>query len=188
MDSRARQWHRFDKKSRAKDRRLRKDLRETSYFGLLTLDICEKHAIGEPAEQEFPARFNRRLNGRRLLSGPEYESSEPASEIEDDGTDADALVFWRTRRDLQDPTPARKTGSLSQQDHCNPPMSKSGVCEGNQSLVFSEKMRIRDGEPKTEFRENMEDVWGYDGFDQNRGQRYIYLVGRELYLDEFGKV
>ncbi|KAJ0414573.1 hypothetical protein BJY00DRAFT_294775 [Aspergillus carlsbadensis] len=75
-------------------------------------------------------------------------------------------------------------------------LGKKGVKHGNQSqvfyaaYVFFEKLRIRDGKPKTEFREDMEDVWGPDGFDRVTGpnQTYITQVGKELYMDEYGRV
>ncbi|KAL2809096.1 hypothetical protein BJX63DRAFT_406864 [Aspergillus granulosus] len=75
-------------------------------------------------------------------------------------------------------------------------MSKKGVKDGNQSLifyaayVFFEKLRIRDGKPKTEFREEMEEVWGPDGFDRVTGpnQTYIIRAGTTLYIDEYGRV
>ncbi|KAL3486760.1 hypothetical protein BJX62DRAFT_214665 [Aspergillus germanicus] len=75
-------------------------------------------------------------------------------------------------------------------------LGKKGVKNGNQSqvfyaaYVFFEKLRIRDGKPKTEFREDMEVVWGPDGFDRVTGpnQTYITTAGRTLYMDEYGRV
>ncbi|KAL2783404.1 hypothetical protein BJX66DRAFT_318569 [Aspergillus keveii] len=75
-------------------------------------------------------------------------------------------------------------------------LGKKGVNDGNQSqvfyaaYVFFEKLRIRDGKPKTEFREDMERVWGADGFGRVTGpnQTYITTAGRTLYLDEYGRV
>ncbi|KAL3451573.1 hypothetical protein BJX65DRAFT_268121 [Aspergillus insuetus] len=75
-------------------------------------------------------------------------------------------------------------------------LGKKGVKDGNQSqvfyaaYVFFEKLRIRDGKPKTEFREDMEVAWGLDGFDRVTGpnQTYFTTTGRTLYLDEYGRV
>jgi hypothetical protein len=75
-------------------------------------------------------------------------------------------------------------------------LGKKGVKDGNQSqvfyaaYVFFEKLRIRDGKPKTEFREDMEVAWGPHGFDRVTGpnQTYITTKDRPLYLDEYGRV
>ncbi|KAL2828473.1 hypothetical protein BDW59DRAFT_143170 [Aspergillus cavernicola] len=75
-------------------------------------------------------------------------------------------------------------------------LSKSGPNKGNTSAafyagyVFFEKLRIRDGKPKTEFRLDMEHAWGASGFDRKTpaNTSYICRVGRELYIDEFGRV
>ncbi|CEL05775.1 hypothetical protein ASPCAL06890 [Aspergillus calidoustus] len=75
-------------------------------------------------------------------------------------------------------------------------LSKKGPKEGNQSMifyaayVFFEKLWVRDGKPKTEFREEMEDVWGSDGFDRATGPNAVYITaaGRTLYTDEYGRV
>ncbi|KAL2839412.1 hypothetical protein BJY01DRAFT_28361 [Aspergillus pseudoustus] len=75
-------------------------------------------------------------------------------------------------------------------------LSKKGPKEGNQSMifyaayVFFEKLRIRDGKPKTDFREEMEDVWGSAGFDRATGPNAVYITtaGRTVYTDEYGRV
>ncbi|KAL4785514.1 hypothetical protein BJX76DRAFT_324447 [Aspergillus varians] len=76
-------------------------------------------------------------------------------------------------------------------------LSKSGRREGRTSLifyaayVFFEKLRIRDGKPKTELREEMEDVWGLEGgFDirSSTSQGYICSVKGYIYCDEYGRV
>jgi hypothetical protein len=53
-----------------------------------------------------------------------------------------------------------------------------------------EKLRIRDGKPKTQFREEMEDIWGPSGFDIWTSTSTRYLTTRNVYLytDKYGKV
>ncbi|OJJ01422.1 hypothetical protein ASPVEDRAFT_41007 [Aspergillus versicolor CBS 583.65] len=75
-------------------------------------------------------------------------------------------------------------------------LSKKGSREGRTSLVFYasyvffEKLRIRDGKPKTQFREEMEDIWGPSGFDIWTSTSTRYLTTRNVYLytDKYGKV
>ncbi|KAB8079732.1 hypothetical protein BDV29DRAFT_164248 [Aspergillus leporis] len=76
-------------------------------------------------------------------------------------------------------------------------LNKRGVNAGNQSTafyaayVFFEKLRIRDGKPKTQFREEMEEVWGVQGgFDRKTGpnQSYITSIHSYVYSDEYGRV
>lgn len=86
-------------------------------------------------------------------------------------------------------------------------LAKSGPTAGNTSAVFYasyvffEKMRIRDGEPKSEHREVMEEVWdgtdfngpSYPGMDLKKlFERVEYIVPAhsevEIYQDEYGKV
>ncbi|OJJ58818.1 hypothetical protein ASPSYDRAFT_31454 [Aspergillus sydowii CBS 593.65] len=75
-------------------------------------------------------------------------------------------------------------------------LSKKGSREGRTSLifyasyVFFEKLRIRDGKPKTQFREEMEDIWGSVGFDiwSSPSTRYITTKDRHLYADEYGHI
>ncbi|KAL3456999.1 hypothetical protein BJX64DRAFT_293509 [Aspergillus heterothallicus] len=75
-------------------------------------------------------------------------------------------------------------------------MSKKGAKDGNQTMIFYaayaffEKLRIRNRKRNTQFREEMEDVWGVDGFDRVTGSNatYIVKVGTELYTDEYGRV
>lgn len=85
-------------------------------------------------------------------------------------------------------------------------LGKKGPAAGNTSsafygtYVFFEKMRIRDGKPKSEHREGMEDAWA--GLDWDRmgksGMETKKIIDREQYLvpanskikiyqDEFGK-
>ncbi|KAI9370817.1 hypothetical protein BJX61DRAFT_67558 [Aspergillus egyptiacus] len=97
-------------------------------------------------------------------------------------------------REISKTLPDRDGKSL-QTSPLNSFLAKSGPAAGNQSLifyaayVFFEKLRIRDGKPKTEFRLDMEDVWPL-GFDRNVSSNQVYFtrVGKELYTDEYGRV
>jgi hypothetical protein len=83
-------------------------------------------------------------------------------------------------------------------------LAKSGPTNGNTSkvfyasYVFFEKLRIRNGEAKTEFRETMEDLWdglqngevSKPGFDLKRIDRTFYVpegFNKEPYEDEYGQ-
>lgn len=77
-------------------------------------------------------------------------------------------------------------------------MSKEGAHSGATSAffygayVYFEKLRIKNGE-KSEFREEMEDIWScrpfetQDGFPRKGNQSYIVPCGVELYEDEYGQ-
>ncbi|KAE8385438.1 hypothetical protein BDV23DRAFT_164905 [Aspergillus alliaceus] len=57
------------------------------------------------------------------------------------------------------------------------------------AYVFFEKLRIRDGRPKTEFREDMERIWGPEGgFDitSSANRAYICHTSQYVYVDEYG--
>ncbi|RDW90804.1 uncharacterized protein DSM5745_02579 [Aspergillus mulundensis] len=379
-------WPKFDKESRARDRKLQKAIRETGFCGLLTVDVCKKLIAGEElTEEEFPARMNRRLNGRgpvslaggeisesesenadadagagasasasastrttrgrsrqplqeknanaskkrgaaggvsggkrarvelerenkdeqeeqrqQLRRSPEYlrqfrqeveaqigresehakgkrarlesdqeqeqddeeqdsdltsdldSAHEQEQEDEEQDSDSDAasdsgteseseLDYTSTtnydvstiyldgedegdvpvydtcdviRHKIQtflDHTSCKKAAFLREISKCLPNqnngkpmttgpltsfMAKSGSTDGNQSsvfyaaYVFFEKLRVRDGKRKTAFRKDMEDVWGYEGFDRktSKSQVFIVRVGKELYRDEYGKI
>ncbi|KAL4881689.1 hypothetical protein BJY04DRAFT_56378 [Aspergillus karnatakaensis] len=76
-------------------------------------------------------------------------------------------------------------------------LAKSGPAQGNSSeifyaaYVFFEKLRVRDGKPKTEFRETMEDIWKKDGgFDRMVRSKGLWVTShRQPYVnvDEYGK-
>lgn len=75
-------------------------------------------------------------------------------------------------------------------------LSKSGANVGNTSsvfyaaYVFFEKLRIRDGKPKTKFREEMEDIWeARGGFDTETPWHapVICHVDSHPYIDEYGR-
>jgi hypothetical protein len=75
---------------------------------------------------------------------------------------------------------------------------KKGADAGNTSAifysayVFFEKLRIKEGKPKSKHRIEMEKIWGSQGgFDikhasHNKG--YVCRVGSVLYTDEYGRV
>jgi hypothetical protein len=82
-------------------------------------------------------------------------------------------------------------------------MAKDGPKAGNTTGIFYagycyfEKLRIANGEEKSEFREEMEDIWdgstdmsGRPGFDiwASTSQRYIGSKTASLGLDEYGTV
>jgi hypothetical protein len=78
-------------------------------------------------------------------------------------------------------------------------MGQKGPSGGSGSIVFYaayvyfEKMRLRDGKPKSQMRQEMESVWGKHGMDlpeEGRGgQRGYFCFGNERpYEDKYGKV
>lgn len=75
-------------------------------------------------------------------------------------------------------------------------LGKKGPTAGNTSAVFYaayvffEKMRIRDGKPKSKFREEMEKAWGKRGFDLKtpHNQWYTCRFNERPYFDKYGKV
>jgi hypothetical protein len=78
-------------------------------------------------------------------------------------------------------------------------MSKEGAHSGATSAffygayVYFEKLRIKNGEEKSEFREDMEEIWTYRpfetqcGFPRKGNQTYVISNGMELYEDEYGQ-
>ncbi|KAL1853805.1 hypothetical protein Plec18167_007206 [Paecilomyces lecythidis] len=75
-------------------------------------------------------------------------------------------------------------------------LSKEGPVSGNSSsvfyaaYVFFEKLRIRDGKPKDDFRLEMEDEWGVDGFDREcrSNQCFIVARGSQVVWNKYGKI
>ncbi|KAE8348694.1 hypothetical protein BDV28DRAFT_142936 [Aspergillus coremiiformis] len=75
-------------------------------------------------------------------------------------------------------------------------LDMSGANAGNTSAVFYaayvffEKLRIRDGQPKTKFREDMERVWGRGGFDTKSptNRSYWCRANEYVYGDEYGQM
>lgn len=75
-------------------------------------------------------------------------------------------------------------------------LSKRGPREGRKSLifyaayVFFEKLRIRDGKPKSSLRLDMEDAWvGRGGFDITSNETgYLVTKGSYVYTNELGHV
>jgi hypothetical protein len=91
-------------------------------------------------------------------------------------------------------------GKKTQSKVLNDFLGKKGPSAGNTSsafyasYVFFEKMRIRDGKPKSKFREEMEEEYAGDwpdfkpGFDvKTREKSYIVSVGTQLYEDKYGR-
>ncbi|KAF6824323.1 calcineurin is a calcium-dependent [Colletotrichum plurivorum] len=75
-------------------------------------------------------------------------------------------------------------------------MSKKGVGAGNTSsvfyaaYVFFEKLRVRDGKPKNQKRQEMEAEWGPAGFDTEHSTGNTYftcLQGERPVIDKYGK-
>ncbi|KAF2183131.1 hypothetical protein K469DRAFT_739956 [Zopfia rhizophila CBS 207.26] len=76
--------------------------------------------------------------------------------------------------------------------------SKKGPDAGNTSVVyygayvFFEKMRIKEGKPKTKTREEMERVWGHDGgMDTQEGswrKGWLVMNGDSIVQDRYGKI
>ncbi|KFX92300.1 hypothetical protein O988_07329 [Pseudogymnoascus sp. VKM F-3808] len=92
-------------------------------------------------------------------------------------------------------------GRIIQVNMLNRFLGKEGPKSGNVSsifyagYVFFEKMRIKDGKPKTAFREEMEDIWDgvlnqTPGFDRSTRHNtgYVCGPGYVLVLDEYGRV
>jgi hypothetical protein len=78
-------------------------------------------------------------------------------------------------------------------------MSKEGSHSGSSSAffygayVYFEKLRIKNEEPKSEFREDMEEIWEFRpfetqcGFPRKGNQSYFTTRDAELYEDEYGR-
>ncbi|KAK3941114.1 hypothetical protein QBC46DRAFT_110265 [Diplogelasinospora grovesii] len=59
------------------------------------------------------------------------------------------------------------------------------------AYVFFEKIRIKEGKPKTKHRRDMEDIWEHrGGFDRERdaNTKYLGLAGSTLYIDHYGQL
>lgn len=74
--------------------------------------------------------------------------------------------------------------------------SKHGANAGSTSsifyaaYVFFEKLRIKDGKPKSKFREEMEQVWSAGGMDRDVDGRtkYICSRGKTPFVNKWGRV
>ena len=75
-------------------------------------------------------------------------------------------------------------------------LAKSGPSAGNTSgifyaaYVFFEKLRIKEGKPKTEFRKQMENIWRNTGMDLERcsANGFLCIGDKRPYEDEYGRV
>ncbi|GAB1310750.1 hypothetical protein MFIFM68171_00960 [Madurella fahalii] len=58
------------------------------------------------------------------------------------------------------------------------------------AYVFFEKLRIKEGKPKSKHREEMETEWGHAGMRRDIDNRthFICRAGAEPYIDQYGKV
>jgi hypothetical protein len=78
-------------------------------------------------------------------------------------------------------------------------MTKEGAHSGSSAAffygayVYFEKLRVKNGEEKSEFREEMEEIWESRpfetqcGFPRKGNQSYCVARGAELYEDEYGR-
>jgi len=74
-------------------------------------------------------------------------------------------------------------------------LGKKGAYAGNTSAVFYgayvffEKMRIRDGKPKSKHRQDMEKAHGSGGLDTKRRRDHVWcLAGQRPYEDKLGQL
>ena len=74
-------------------------------------------------------------------------------------------------------------------------LKKKGPLDGSSSrcfysaYVFFEKLRIKQGKPKSKFREEMEAIWaGNRGFSRRRGGLVICKAGTQPYMDKYGRI
>ncbi|KAL2675155.1 hypothetical protein Neosp_011336 [[Neocosmospora] mangrovei] len=75
-------------------------------------------------------------------------------------------------------------------------MGRKGPRDGNTNItfyaayVFFEKKRIKAGKPKTDFREDMEAVWGPLGFDREHGANTHYICSADsvLTITKYGQI
>lgn len=87
-------------------------------------------------------------------------------------------------------------GKKFQSKSLNDFLSKRGPNAGNTSgvfyaaYIFFEKMRIKEGKPKSKHREEMENVHGPEGFDLEHGSWNGYLCSGNVrpYVDKYGRV
>ncbi|KIW55752.1 hypothetical protein PV05_04481 [Exophiala xenobiotica] len=87
----------------------------------------------------------------------------------------------------------RKAGSQTLTKFLNAKGPRKGA-EGNvfhTAYVFFEKLRIKQGKPKSKKREEMEKAWGRQGIDLEDSSRTRVFVGPNLppvYEDQYGKL
>ena len=58
------------------------------------------------------------------------------------------------------------------------------------AYVFFEKIRVKQGKPKSKHRQEMEETWGSAGMDRETSSNthYICFAGRQPYIDKYGGV
>ncbi|KAF2477042.1 uncharacterized protein BDR25DRAFT_330958 [Lindgomyces ingoldianus] len=89
-----------------------------------------------------------------------------------------------------------KTPKKIQSKQLNDFRSKKGPDSGNTSsvyygaYVYFEKIRVREGKPKTKTREEMERIWGREGgMDLERANKsYLVRRGEEVTQDQYGRI
>ncbi|KAK0385991.1 hypothetical protein NLU13_5828 [Sarocladium strictum] len=73
-------------------------------------------------------------------------------------------------------------------------MGQNGVDAGNASTAFYagycllEKLRLKSGKAKSDFREDMEDIYGGMGFRTDSNKWFIGPAGKTPMVDEYGRV
>lgn len=74
-------------------------------------------------------------------------------------------------------------------------LKKRGPREGNSArcfygaYVFFEKLRIKQGKPKSKFREEMEEIWAWQsGFSTHRTGTIICRADDRPYYDKYGRI
>jgi hypothetical protein len=74
-------------------------------------------------------------------------------------------------------------------------LKKRGPQEGNSSrcfygaYVFFKKLRIKQGKPKSKFREEMEEIWAWQGgFSRRRSEAIICRADARPYYDKYGRI
>ena len=58
------------------------------------------------------------------------------------------------------------------------------------AYVFCEKIRVKEGKPKSKYGQEMEEAWGSAGMDRETSSNthYICFAGRQPYVDKYGVV
>jgi hypothetical protein len=134
------------------------------------------------------------LRGEEDVRVPVYESCDVVrKKVRDhlrDPAVTQASFLRALARSYPDPTKKIQSTSLSRFQ------GQSGANAGATSsvhyaaYVFFEKLRIRNGKPKSKHREGMEKVWGVDGMNLKVGSHTGMFVGpgtRGVYVDEYGR-
>ncbi|KAK3335804.1 hypothetical protein B0T19DRAFT_436625 [Cercophora scortea] len=70
------------------------------------------------------------------------------------------------------------------------PNAGATSCFTVQYYVFFEKLRIKEKKPKSKTRLEMEEVWGFEGFNRNIDGRtsFICMAGERPYVNRYGQI